>query len=211
MVRSEKLENPMQSKFRKLLSELMMNRLTSIPWHHTNSGIEVQRQHVWKLETLFQLLQFDPDKSYLVAYDTLGFFTYLLRQIAEDVTYHSTVDKYEFSLAPKKKWIVDIRHLPPKSETLKVKYDRIVVPSLFHEVEPAHIKTLLVYFRSMLNTRGSIVCSFTMPNTPAPGEQWYHIEPLAELGLLSAENLIAPDALTTGQPEHFVVARLEVL
>jgi hypothetical protein len=199
----------MSLEFRNALSELMTSRLTLIPWHHTNAGVEVQKLHVWKMETMFESLQVHKSGSYLVAYDTLGFFTHLLLQFAEDVTYHSTVDRYDFAKQPAERWITDIKHLPPKAKCLDRKYDGIVVPTLFHEVPAEQVKTVLLYLRGMLKDGGGLVYSYSRPIDRELGEQWYYRTSLGHQGFKLTKESICPTSLCSGKPDRFVVVRLE--
>lgn len=197
-----------QVTFRSALSNLMTARLMTIPWHHTNSGIEVQREHVWKLEELFSLLTPYDKGSYLVAYDTLGFFTTLLLQFVENVTYHSTKDMYEHALPPKEKWIVDLLHMPPKHPDLFPKFDSIVVPTFCHDTSPAEHMRLLVYLHKLLKPRGSVILSYTHAQSECR-YPWASSQELAQLGFRQDTEVIEPLDLRTSYRSHFRVERLE--
>jgi len=197
----------MPIKFREALSGLMLDRLTLIPWHHTNSGIDVQREHVWRFETLFELLREQkPMSPCLCAYDTLGFFTYLLTQFSENVTYHSTVDRYDFARPPKVKWVTDIVHMPPKHPAFDQKFKVIVVPTFFHDATPDKCETLLPYLRRMCT--GRIVFSYAVN---LPKDAWYGNDRLEAAGFKVLSEVCEPGALRTSTKDYFVVKSMEVV
>jgi len=201
----------MPKNFKDTLSDMMLSRLTLIPWHHTNAGVDVEREHVWILETLFEYLQVKKSGHYLCAYDTLGFFTHLLLHFAEHVVYHSTVDKYDFPDQPTEKWITEIRHLPPKIEALNAKYDGIVVANYFCEAGEEMIRVVLSYLKKMLKPGGVIVCTSRQPKDRTQDHpRWYdEIDLNTFHGLKTVQRRAAPTVLTGTSHDHFVVLRLE--
>jgi hypothetical protein len=200
----------MPSTFRQALSDLMLNRLTLIPWHHTNSGIEVQREHVWKLETLFDLLTTEKENSYLVAYDTMGFFSYLLSHFSKRVTYHSTRDSYDFTLQPKRRWEADILNMPPKHPEFDTKYDYIVVPTFFHEAPPAKCRMLLEYLKKLLTDKGEIVFSYSFDHPDRLDRRWYDDDQLHAAGFIVGASKHTPTEIRSTSRGYFVVKSMGV-
>ena len=200
-----------QEKFKQALADLMNERHLSIPWHHTNVGIRLQKEYMWKFETLFKLLEVPADarkEKYLVAYDTLGFFTNLLLEFSPEVTYQTTANKYEHVHVPAKTWVVDIISLPPKSSELQPKYNGIVVPSYFHDCSPEKIQVLLFYLKKLLRRGGRVV--FSVCDRTAQ-ERNHLASVLEELGLETVAIEFEPPLLRTHQTDYPIVRACEVV
>jgi hypothetical protein len=199
----------MSNEFKQALHELISEKAPMIPWHAVNSGIEIQKQVEWKFETMFNLGDVQKkNKKYLVAYDTLGFFTHLLTNFSDCVTYHSTTDAYIHGGQLAKKWISDIIQLPPKCPEMRVQYDGIFVPTYLLCRTPEQSGMMLRYLKLLLNSGGFIVVSFVAGKNTSV-EKWEDL--FASAGLQSMVVSAEPVDLRTHPTSHHMVVKLGVL
>jgi hypothetical protein len=136
--------------------------------------------------------------------------TYLLLHFTPEVTYHSTVRRYDFELKPRDTWIVDISNLPPKWHELTPRYDGIVVADYCIDVTPEKCQALLYYLRMLLKPGGRVHLASRRQMPCVSRKNWYSADNLKSKGFRLVSRVNEPLGTRTRNDSAFVIDSLEV-